>query len=98
MSEEMIVSINEVITTYLKDNPEVKWVPVKKLMPEFIAVGIFRKDEKKGLPIRKVLNALDKAKRLAEPVRGGGCRPARHRARGRRRNGHRHRHGHDNLR
>jgi hypothetical protein len=64
MSEEMIASVNEVIADYFKNNPEVEWIPIKKLMPELITAGVFHKDEKKGLPFRKVLNALDKEKTL----------------------------------
>jgi hypothetical protein len=33
-------------------------------MPLFIAEGIFLKDEKKGLPIRKLLRELDKENKL----------------------------------
>ncbi|PCJ01167.1 MAG: hypothetical protein COB15_01655 [Flavobacteriales bacterium] len=64
MNEEMIASINKVIAAYFKNNPEVEWIAVKKLMPELIAEGVFYKDEKKGLPLRNVLRALDKEKAL----------------------------------
>jgi hypothetical protein len=59
MSEDKIPSINEVIADYFKHNPEVEWIPVKQLMPALIAAGVFHKDEKRGLPIRLVLRALD---------------------------------------
>ncbi len=64
MTEDTIKSINEVITAYFNNNPEIEWVPVKKIMPELIAAGVFYKDEKKGLPFRKVLKELDKAQAL----------------------------------
>ena len=64
MSEEKIAGINEVIADYFKNNPTTEWIPVKKIMPEMIAAGVFYRDEKKGLPLRKVLRTLDEAKEL----------------------------------
>lgn len=64
MSEENIAKINEVITHYFKSNPNIDWVPAKKLMPALIEAGVFKKDEKKGLPLRKVLRKLDAASQL----------------------------------
>ncbi len=66
MNDEKIASINEAITAYFKDNPKVEWIPVKEIMPQLIAAGIFYKDEKKGLPLRKILRALDKDNDLAK--------------------------------
>ena len=60
MSTDKIASINEVIADYFKNNPSVEWIPIKKLMPELIAAGVFFKDEKRGLPLRLVLRTLDK--------------------------------------
>lgn len=56
---EKINQINQVIKSYFEKNPSVFEVPAKDLMPELIESGIFLKDEKKGLPIRKVLRDLD---------------------------------------
>lgn len=56
---EEINKINQVIQAYFEKNPSVSEVPVKELMPELIRAGVFVKDEKKGLPIRKVLRDLD---------------------------------------
>lgn len=56
---EEINKINQVIQTYFENNPSISEIPVKDLMPEFIKSGVFVKDEKKGLPIRKVLRDLD---------------------------------------
>lgn len=59
MSEENIAKINEVITQYFTVNTSVDWIPAKAIMPALIEAGIFNKDEKKGLPLRKVLRKLD---------------------------------------
>lgn len=64
MSEDKIASINEVIADYFKNNPTVEWFPAKKIMPALIEASVFYKDEKKGLPLRKVLRTLDKEKAL----------------------------------
>lgn len=66
MSEENIVKINEVITHYFNANTSIDWIPVKAIMPALIEAGVFNKDEKKGLPIRKVLRKLDLESKLAE--------------------------------
>ncbi len=59
MSEENIVKINEVITHYFNTNTSIDWIPAKAIMPALIEAGVFNKDEKKGLPIRKVFRKLD---------------------------------------
>jgi len=60
MNDENIERINEVIAQYFEENTAVNWIPAKNIMPELIKAGIFNKDEKKGLPIRKVFRKLDK--------------------------------------
>jgi hypothetical protein len=60
MSEDIIVQINEVIAHYFKTNENIDWIPLKAIMPSLVEANIFNKDEKKGLPLRKVLRALDK--------------------------------------
>lgn len=64
MNDETIVKINEVITQFFNENATVDWIPAKSIMPELIKAGIFNKDEKKGLPIRKVFRQLDKDEQL----------------------------------
>jgi hypothetical protein len=64
MSEENLAKINEVITHYFDTNATVDWIPVKVIMPALIVAGVFNKDEKNGLPIRKVLRKLDEAAAL----------------------------------
>lgn len=59
-----IESINRVIEEYFGGNTSVTIIPAKDLMPAFIEAGIFTKDHKKGLPIRKILRELDKADQL----------------------------------
>jgi hypothetical protein len=66
MSEENIVRINQVITHYFNTNTSIDWIPVKAIMPALIEAGVFNKDEKKGLPIRKVLRKLDLKSELAK--------------------------------
>lgn len=59
-----IKEINKVIETYFEENASVTIVPVKKLMPAFVRAGVFVKDQKNGLPIRKILRELDEAEEL----------------------------------
>lgn len=62
----MIDRINNVIDEYFKSHPEVESVKSLVLMPEFVAAGIFEKDDpkRKGLAIRNVLRDLDKNNQL----------------------------------
>jgi hypothetical protein len=53
-------TINEIAQNYFEQNDTIDWIPAKKLMPELIKAGIFVKDEKNGLPLRKALRTLDK--------------------------------------
>lgn len=57
-------TINQVIETYFEKNTSLTIVPAKKLMPDFISAGIFAKDHKNGLPIRKILRELDSTNEL----------------------------------
>lgn len=66
MSEDNIKKINEVIAHYFDSNKSVDWIPVKAIMPAMIEAGVFTKDEKKGLPLRKVLRKLDKESNLEQ--------------------------------
>lgn len=56
--------INSVLQSYFEKNKDVDIVPAKDLMPDFIKAGIFTKDHKNGLPIRKVLRNLKKTNQL----------------------------------
>lgn len=66
MTKEQIVKINEVIADYFNTHPDVDWIAAKEIMPDLIKAGIFTKDEKSGLPLRKVLRALDEKDALDE--------------------------------
>tara|TARA_B110001454_G_C12638055_1_gene399968 strand:+ start:331 stop:1041 length:711 start_codon:yes stop_codon:yes gene_type:complete len=66
MSDENLEQINELITHYFKLNTEVDWIPLKLIMPTLVNAGIFNKDEKKGLPLRKILRVLDKENNLSK--------------------------------
>ena len=58
------VQINSVLKSYFEKNKDVTMVHAKDLMPEFIKVGIFAKDHRNGLPIRKVLRDLKETNQL----------------------------------
>jgi len=59
-----IKEINMVIEAFFVQNSSVTVVPAKELMPDFIRAGIFAKDHRKGLPIRKILRELDETNQL----------------------------------
>lgn len=59
-----IPQINQVIASYFKNNPSVTEVQAKELMSHFIAAGIFNKNHRDGLPIRKILRELDESNKL----------------------------------
>lgn len=63
---ERVKIINQVVSEYFDNNAEQHVVAAKDLMPDFIKAGVFTKDNKKGLPIRKVLRALDEQNDLAK--------------------------------
>lgn len=60
-----IEKINAVVATYFEENKEVNWIPVKDMMNSLIQAGVFTKDVKKGLPIRKILRKLDADNQLS---------------------------------
>lgn len=60
MSEENIAKINEVIEGYFSNTSKEDWMPAKVIMPDLVKAGVFKKDEKNGMPLRKVFRALDK--------------------------------------
>lgn len=61
---DKIAQINAVLSDYFAKHPASGRILAKEFMPQFIKAGIFVKDERGGLPIRKILRALDKAKQL----------------------------------
>ena len=61
MDQDLINRINSTIEDYFKNNPTVRTILAKDLMPEFIKAGIFAKNHRDGLPIRNVLRALDRS-------------------------------------
>ena len=61
---DKVPKINKVIKQFFDQNPSVDKIPAKDLMAEFIKAGVFIKDHRNGLPIRKVLRALDEENEL----------------------------------
>lgn len=59
-----IQKINKVIEDYFELNKSVKIIPAKDMMPYFILAGVFTKDSKNGLPIRRILRRLDEKNQL----------------------------------
>ena len=59
MGADKIQEINRVIGAYFIRHKEVDKILAKELMPDFISAGIFSKDTREGLPIRKILRELD---------------------------------------
>lgn len=57
--------IDQIVRDYFEKNKSVSEVLAKDLMKEFIGKGIFLKDYKNGLPIRKLLRDLDAAGKLS---------------------------------
>lgn len=64
MDNSQFNTINQVINTYFDNNPDKEWIPIKELMADLVQAGVFKKDIKKGLPLRKVLRKLDQDKQL----------------------------------
>lgn len=62
--EDKITQINIAVEQYFKTNTSKDWCPAKDLMPALVEAGVFTKDTKKGLPLRKVLRALDTENKL----------------------------------
>jgi hypothetical protein len=62
---EKINKINTVVQNYFTTYPSIDKIPAKDLMPNFIKAGIFDKDHRAGLPIRKLVRDLDEKKQLA---------------------------------
>lgn len=63
-SQDKVTQINKVIENYFNTNTDKDWIPAKDIMLDLIKAGVFTKDQKKGLPLRKVFRALDKENSL----------------------------------
>ena len=60
MSESIPSRINKAVEAYFEANPKTEWIKPKDIMPDLIKAGVFAKDHKNGLPLRKVLRELDR--------------------------------------
>jgi double-stranded uracil-DNA glycosylase len=56
---DKIRRVNQVIEEYFRNNPNQNKIQAKELMPQFIRVGIYKKDHSDGLPIRSLCRDLD---------------------------------------
>jgi len=56
--------IDQLVRNYFDENPSMREVAAKELMPLFINKGIFVKDHREGLPIMNILRELDREKKL----------------------------------
>ena len=59
-----ITQINLILKDYFELNFSVKKVAVKNMMPYFVLGGVFKKDEKNGLPIQILLRKLEEKNQL----------------------------------
>ena len=57
--------IDQIVRDYFEKNKSVNEISARELMPLFIQKGIFLKDERNGLPIRKLLREMDAANKLS---------------------------------
>ena len=60
MSVDKIEKINAVIAAYFENSTKEDWVPAKVMMTDLIKAEVFIKDEKNGMPLRRVFRDLDK--------------------------------------
>lgn len=59
-----INSIDQIVKDYFQTNSSMDEIPAKDLMSVFIENGIFKKNYRDGLPIRKLLRELDEENKL----------------------------------
>ncbi|MCD6366090.1 MAG: mismatch-specific DNA-glycosylase [Bacteroidales bacterium] len=64
--EDKIRTINNVVAEYFKLNPNVTKVAAKDLMFFFIEAGVFNKNYRDGLPVRKFFRKLDAMNQLSK--------------------------------
>lgn len=62
--EERISEINRVLLEYFEKHLNSEKIAAKEFMNLFIENGIFKKNNKDGLPIRQLLRELDKENQL----------------------------------
>lgn len=62
---QLVGRIDQVVREHFNFNKSVNQVMAKDLMPLFIEKGIFNKDHRAGLPIRKILRELDAENKLS---------------------------------
>ncbi|OCA77058.1 hypothetical protein BBI01_00915 [Chryseobacterium artocarpi] len=56
--------INNIVNEYFTNNTSINKIPAKDLMFLFVQAGVFTKDYKNGLPLRKLLRQLDTVSQL----------------------------------
>lgn len=64
--EERIQRINRVLKGYFSDSSNPRSILAKELMDLFVSKGIFNKNHRDGLPIRKLLRDLSEKNRISE--------------------------------
>ena len=62
---DKFTQINLVLKDYFELNINVKQVLAKDMMPYFVLAGIFKKDQKNGLPIQYLIRKLDESNQLS---------------------------------
>lgn len=60
--------INKAVLEYFKNNVSNSYCKPKDLMPILIKYGLFEKDSRKGLPLRKILRYLDDNNEVYEKI------------------------------
>ncbi len=56
--------VNEVLVRFFKENPNVQRIQAKEMMDVFVASGVFNANQADGIPIRRLLRALDRRNSL----------------------------------
>jgi hypothetical protein len=59
-----IENINKAVELFFNENPTSEIAKPKDLMPICVKIGMFRNDNKAGLPLRNLLRKLDKISKL----------------------------------
>lgn len=58
--------IDQIVRDFFNENPSIREIPAKDLMPLFVQKGIFNMDyARPGLPIRNLLRQLDSENKLS---------------------------------
>lgn len=52
--------VNEVLVRFFKENPDIQRIQAKEMMDVFVASGVFNANQADGIPIRRLLRALDR--------------------------------------